>query len=221
MTSFAETLFQRIENTYQHILAHPFIKGLADGSLPEASFQFYAIQDALYLREFSRGLSLLAAKAPGEDTSIMFNDHAKNAIVVERALHGSFFSSWNLSSQDIYETPMAPTTVLYTSYLMRIAYECPFHEGLGAFLSCYWIYWKVGKELERLSSPTPIYQQWIGTYAGDEFGTVVQQILDLVDDVAETLTEDQKERMAAHFVMTARFEYMFWDMGYHQQAWPI
>ena len=35
--------------------------------------------------------------------------------------------------------------MLYTSYLLRIAYERPFHEGLGAFLPCYWIYWEVGK----------------------------------------------------------------------------
>ena len=97
MTTFTDSLFQRIQPIYQRILSHPFVSGLTDGTLSESAFRFYAIQDALYLREFSRGLSILAAKAPSEDASIMFNDHAKNAIVVERALHGNFFSQWELT----------------------------------------------------------------------------------------------------------------------------
>ncbi len=221
MTQFSEQLFQRIESIYHSILTHPFVKGLTDGSLTDAAFRFYAIQDALYLRDFARGLSLLAAKAPTDDTSVMFNEHAKNAIVVERALHGSFFDKWNLTSQEVYATPQAPNNVLYTSYLLRVAYERPFHEGLGAFLPCYWIYWEVGKELERLGSPIPIYQQWIDTYAGDEFADVVQQVIALTNSVAETLTAAARERIAEHFVMTSRFEYMFWDMGYRQQTWEV
>ena len=221
MATFSDHLFQRIEHIYHRILGHPFLKGLTDGSLAEEAFQFYAIQDALYLREFARGLSVLAAKAPLDDSSIMFNEHAKNVIVVERALHGSFFETWKLSSQDIYNTPMAPNNVLYTSYLLRVAYERPFYEGLGAFLPCYWIYWEVGKTLEAQGSPVPIYQQWINTYAGDAFADVVKQVLALSNNVADTLTERQREQTAGHFVMTSRFEYMFWDMAYRQQAWAI
>ncbi len=221
MAPFSEALFQRIEGIYRRILTHPFLQGLTNGSLSEEAFRFYAVQDALYLRDFSRGLSLLAAKSPTDDTAIMFNDHAKNAIVVERALHGSFFAQWQLSEQDIYATPLAPNNLLYTSYLLRVAYERPFHEGLGAFLPCFWIYWEVGKELERQGSPVPIYQQWIGTYASDEFASGVRQVIALADSVAETLTAEQRERMTEHFVMTSRFEYMFWDMGYRQQAWDI
>jgi thiaminase/transcriptional activator TenA len=79
----------------------------------------------------------------------------------------------------------------------------------------------VGKELERQGSPVPIYQQWIDTYASDAFAEDVQQVIALADRMAETLTAEQRERTAAHFVMTSRFEYMFWDMGYRQQAWDV
>ncbi len=219
--TFSQTLFQRIDTVYARILAHPFLCGLTDGSLEQEAFQFYAIQDALYLREFSRGLSILAAKAPEESAAILFNDSAKNALVVERALHGSFFAQWGLSSEEVMATPMAPSTMLYTSYLLRVAYERSFHEVLGAFLPCYWIYWEVGKALERQGSPVPIYQQWIQTYASDTFAETVQQVLALTDRVAEGLTEAQRNLMASHFVMASRFEYLFWDMGYRLQAWEI
>ena len=221
MKRFSTSLFERIESIYQRILSHPFLTGLTDGSLDEAAFRFYAIQDSLYLRDFSRGLSILAAKAPDDDTSVIFNESAKNAILVERALHGGFFAHWSLTPQQIHDTPMAPNNLLYTSYLIRVAYERPFHEGLGAFLPCFWIYWEVGKTLEERGSPEPIYQQWIANYASEAFGTVVQQVLNLTDDIGRTLTEDEQERVAAHFVMAARFEYLFWDMGYRQQGWEI
>ena len=219
--TFSQELFQRIENIYDRILAHPFVTGLTNGSLAPEAFRFYAVQDALYLREFSRGLSILAAKASEEEAAILFNDSAKNALVVERALHGSFFAQWGLSPETVLATPMAPNNVLYTSYLLRVAYERPFHEGLGAFLPCYWIYWEVGKALVSQGSPVPVYQQWIQTYASDAFAETVQRVLDLVDRVAQGLTEAERNRVIEHFVMASRFEYMFWDMGYRQQTWDI
>jgi thiaminase/transcriptional activator TenA len=116
---------------------------------------------------------------------------------------------------------MAPNNVLYTSYLLRVAYERPFDEALGAFLPCFWIYWEVGKTLLGQGSPVPIYQQWIHTYGSEAFGDTVQHVLDLTDRVADGLTEAQCNRMSEHFVMASRFEYMFWDMGYRRQSWDI
>ena len=221
MTRFSETLFARIEPIYQRILAHPFLTGLTDGTLDQAAFQFYVTQDSLYLKDFARGLSLLAAKSPSDDAVVMFNEHAKTAIVVERSLHEGFLKEWNIAPSDAELTVKAPNTVLYTSYLLRVAYERPFHECLGAFLPCYWIYWKVGKALQRQGSPLSIYQRWIDTYASEEFATVVKEVIALTDRIAEPLTLEDRERVAEHFVMTSRFEYLFWDMGYHRAAWEL
>ena len=221
MKSFCETLFSRIQPIYQRILAHPFIAGLTAGTLDPAAFQFYVTQDALYLKDFARGLAVLAAKSPTDDAVVMFSEHAKTAIVVERALHEGFFKEWGIASSETELAVRAPSTLLYTSYLLRVAYERPFHECLGAFLPCYWIYWEVGKELQRKGSPVPIYQRWIDTYASEEFATVVNEVIALADRIADPLTADDRERVAEHFVMTSRFEYLFWDMGYRRATWDI
>lgn len=219
--TFSETLWQSIAEIYGRILAHPFLTGLTDGTLAEDVFRFYAVQDALYLRDFARGLALLAAKSPTDDALIMFSEHAKTALVAERALHASFFAQWGLRQPDVYATPLAPTNLLYTSYLLRIAYDRPFAEAVGAFLPCYWIYWEVGKELEKRGSPVSTYKRWIDTYASEEFGHTVQQVITLMNHIAETLTVEDKARAAEHFVMTSRFEYLFWDMGYRRQVWDV
>ena len=219
--SFTKELWSAMTPIYDAILRHPFLAGLTDGSLPRDRFRFYAIQDALYLREFARALSLAAARAPEDDWIVMFNEHAAGALRVERALHEGFFREFGLSPAQVAATPLAPTNVAYTSYLLAVAYGAPFHENMAALLPCYWIYWEVGKNLERAGSRDPLYSRWIGTYASEEFGAVVRAVLAATDQVAERLTASEREAMRGHFLATSRYEWMFWDMGLRREAWPI
>ena len=214
-------LWRAIEPIYAAILAHPFLRGLTDGSLPGETFRFYAVQDALYLRDFARALSLAAAHAPREEWIIMLNEHAAGALTVERTLHESFFKDWGLTPEAVAATPLAPTNVAYTSYLLAVASGRPFHEAIAALLPCYWIYWEVGKTLERASSRDPLYARWIGTYASEEFGAVVRAVLACTDSLAAPLGDDDRLAMRRHFVTTSRYEWMFWDMGWRREAWPV
>jgi len=218
---FTESLWGSIEAIYDSMLRHPFIRGLTDGTLPEETFRFYVIQDALYLRDYARGLALLGAKAPQDQWLMMFVEHARETIVVERALHESFFRDWKLSDEEVYSTPMAPTNLLYTSYLLRVAYDRPFPEIMGCFLPCYWIYWEVGKELEKRGSPEELFRRWIQTYASEQYGSIVRQVIEVMDQVAQGLREDELKLIRHHFNVTSRLEYLFWDMGYHKQTWPV
>jgi thiaminase (transcriptional activator TenA) len=219
--SFTGDLWKAIAPIYAAILRHPFVTGLTDGSLPAESFRFYAVQDALYLKDFARALSLAAARAPRDEWTIMFNEHAAGALKVERALHESFFREFGLDPQEVAATPLAPTNVAYTSYLIAVAYAAPFHEAVAALLPCYWIYWEVGKALEQRGSPDPLYTRWIGTYASAEFGDIVQAVLACTDALARDLRDAERRVMLRHFVTTSRYEWMFWDMGLRRESWPI
>jgi thiaminase/transcriptional activator TenA len=219
--AFTTELWRAIGPIYEAIRRHPFLRGLGDGSLPHESFQFYAVQDALYLRDFARALSLAAARAPKDDWIIMFNEHAAGALKVERALHESFFKDFGLTEADVNSTPLAPTNLAYTSYLLAVASGAPFHEGMAALLPCYWIYWEVGKALERDGSRDPLYARWIGTYASEEFGGVVRAVLAATDEIAAGVGGREREAMRRHFVTTSRYEWMFWEMGYRREAWPV
>jgi thiaminase (transcriptional activator TenA) len=218
---FTDNLWKSIEGIYRAILGHQFITGLTDGSLPRESFRFYAVQDALYLREFARALSVAAARAPRDEWILMFNEHAAGALKVERALHEGFFREFGLSPEQVAGSPLAPTNAAYTNYLLAVAYGAPFHEAIAALLPCYWIYWEVGKALEQAGSPDPLYRRWIGTYASEEFGGQVRMVLEATDMTAARLLHTDQEAMRRHFVTTSRYEWMFWDMGYRREAWPV
>ncbi len=219
--SLPDHLWAHVDDIFRAILAHPFITGLTDGSLPDAAFRFYVVQDALYLTRYARALSVCAARAPRERDVAMFNEHAAGAVAVERALHEGFFADFGLSAEEVAATPLAPTNLAYTSYLLSTAYGGSFAEALGAVLPCYWIYWEVGKALLDRGSPHPRYRRWIETYAGEAFAGVVREVLALTERVGRELSVAERRALTAHFVVTSRYEWMFWDMGYRQERWPI
>lgn len=218
--SFTDELWVSIEPIYAAILRHPFIAGLTDGSLPRERFEFYAVQDALYLREFARALAIAGARAPKDDWIVMLTEHAAGAIRVERTLHEGFFREFGLAADNVV-APLAPTTLAYTDYLLAVAYGAPFHEALAALLPCYWIYWEVGKELARAGSPDPLYARWIATYGSPEFGAVVRAVLEATNEVAAQLGDAERLAMRHHFRTTSRYEWMFWDMGERCEQWPF
>jgi thiaminase/transcriptional activator TenA len=214
-------LWDGIAPTYAAILAHPFVGGLTDGSLDPDAFAFYVVQDAHYLREYARALSVLSARAPDEDAIRMFAEHAAGAIAVERALHEELLPAFGINPEAIAATPVAPTCLAYTSFLLATAHTGSFAEGLGAVLPCYWIYARVGEALVAAGSPDPRFQRWIDTYAGEEFAAVVRAVLELADRILPGLPAPERERVAQRFATAARYEWMFWDMGLRRERWPV
>jgi len=58
---FSEDIETRALPIREAILAHPFITGVGDGTLPVEKFKHYVRQDYLYLIDYSRVLALASA----------------------------------------------------------------------------------------------------------------------------------------------------------------
>lgn len=216
---FRNQLFTEIEASYRAILGHPFLAGLLDGSLPEAAFRYYLLQDAHYLRDYARALAIVGAKATDEDSIVRFCTDAAEAITVERSLHAGLLRELEATAADV---PVQPTTLAYTSYLLRTAHQGSFAEALAVVLPCYWIYALVGAQLlASPPSPNSRYRRWIETYGGEDFQAVVAAVLATVDRIGPTLSPAERERFLAHVVTTTRYEWMFWDAAWRQEGWPV
>lgn len=219
--TFSARLWQQIESVYADILAHPFLTGLTDGTLEEKTFAHYVAQDVHYLRDYARALSIVAAKAPTLADTAMFARHAADVFDVELGLHGELLPELGLDVAALEAEPISPTTQAYTSYLLATAYAGSFADGLAAVLPCYWIYAQVGAELIQRGSTDPRYQRWIASYGGEEFAATVAEVLALTDRLAPTLSDAEQAAAQRHFVVTSRYEWMFFDAAYHREQWPV
>ena len=203
---------------FSAILDHPFLRGLADGSLPRERFRHYVEQDRLYLAEFGRGLALLAARAPDETVRGTLCRQVNGAIEVERALHAQFAKAWPAADEP---RTASPTTLLYTSFLLTSVHGGSFAEGLCAHLPCYWIYGEVGLELSKHRSPDPLYRQWIAAYGDPAFQTVVEEALEIFDGQWARLDPETRSRCLARYRTAARLEWRFWNAAWSLEDWSL
>jgi thiaminase (transcriptional activator TenA) len=220
-TPFSRDAWEQNAHTYGIIRTMPFNAELASGTLSEARFKHYITQDAHYLIGFGRALTLAAAKAPNSDRIVQFAKSAEGAIVVERALHGSFFQQYGITSEVFMQTPLTPACHHYVSYLIATAYAEPYEVLLGALLPCFWVYAEVGRDIHSRAVPANPYQAWIDTYAGEEFHAAVRAMIAATDEAADGASPSLRARMHAAFRRATQLEWVFWDSAYRLESWPV
>lgn len=214
--NWSELTWKQTEERYQAILTMPFVSQLADGSLPKEKFQFYMAQDSLYLEHFGRALTLIAARAHDISKTLQYLKYAETAIIVENALHESYFKDFGLKDKGT----MQPVCHHYVHFLKSTAALDSVEIAMAAVLPCFWIYKKVGDHIyNTIKSENNPYQKWIETYGGEEFAEAVQQAINICDEVAASTTPAIREKMTEAFLTSSRMEYYFWEAAYDNKTW--
>jgi thiaminase/transcriptional activator TenA len=187
-------------------LAHPFVAGLGDGTLPEAAFRFYIRQDYLFLIDYGRLLSLGAARAPRLAWMRAFAGLSQSVLETEMSLHREFAARWGVS--DLEDAAVAPATAAYCDFLLRTASLGDFAELAAAVLPCMWSYAEIGPRLAS-SASSDRYREWIDMYASAEFGELAAWARAVVDEV-----DGDDARMAAAFEASCAHEVAFWEAAF-------
>ena len=215
-----ERLQRGADHIWQKTLRHPFVTGLGDGTLPLEKFRFYMCQDYLFLIEYSRVLALATAKAPNVDMMGRFANLLDATLNREMALHRDFAAQCGISTEVLTQTKAAPTTHAYTRHLVRVAALGDLAEVVTTLLPCQWGYCEIGQLLAQRAQPVtiPFYGQWIAMYASAEFAALADWLREVLDSFDGTVNDAQLQEI---FSTSARYEYLFWDMAYRLEEWPV
>ena len=169
--SFSADLRRAAEPVWSAILAHPFVRGIGDGTLPEAAFRRYVRQDYLFLIDYGRLLSLGAARAPRLGWMRRFSALAESVLETEMDLHRAYAERWGISSDELESERTAPATDAYCDFLLRTATLGDFGELAAALAPCMWGYAEIAQVLAAEGrSPDDRYARWVDMYASAEFG---------------------------------------------------
>ena len=221
--SFAEDIEQKALPIRQAILAHPFITGVGDGTLPVEHFKHYVTQDYLYLIDYARVLALASARAPDLETMGWFAGLLDETLNTEMDLHRRYCAEFGFTRQALEATRPAPTTIAYTSFLLKVAYQGSFPELVASLLPCQWGYWELGEHLSKQGEPkqAPLYLQWIQIYSSPEFAELARTIRSMADRLAEEAGPSQLAAMGEAYLTSLRFELRFWDMALNLESWTL
>lgn len=221
MARFSEEAWARTAGVRAAIQALPFNRELAAGTLARERFQTYILQDALYLREFSRALAIAAAKAPERAHFEAFARSAIGVVAVEEALHARYLAEFGLGHQAIAAAEPAPDCLAYTSFLLAAAYQEPWEVLVAALLPCFWIYREVGVAIAGRAAPDNPYRAWIDTYSDARFDAAVGTAIAIADAAGAAASLAVHARMLAAFSRCVQYEWLFWDGAYQGRGWPV
>src|SRR6185295_5287444 len=221
--SFCNHLRKLAQPIWDAQLVHPFVVALGSGALPERKFKYYILQDALFLADLARVFAAGAQKAPDAESALRFAKLVEETIIVERGLHESYGKRWKMTHKAMASVPMAPTNYAYTRHMLAVAQTGTVAEITVVALPCAWIYCVVGQHLLKHGPPRKghPYRDWLQLYASPEFAEVQEWMRKKVDQWAKTAGTEEKRRMEESFVISSRYEWMFWEMAWNEEEWPV
>ncbi|MFF4122231.1 TenA family protein [Microbispora rosea] len=182
-------------------LAHPTVRGIAAGHLPEAVFRSWLEQDYLFLLDYVRVFSRLAWQAPDAHLGDLV-DLAHATWHDELDLHRSLAAGFGA---DLDGAVKGPACAAYTSFLLESAAD--YGEGLAALYPCMWGYSTLGRILAADPPAEPRYRAWVDTYADPGFAALAARIAVMIDEAAP-----DPARAREMFVRGMEHELAFWDV---------
>ncbi|TNG94201.1 thiaminase II [Pasteurellaceae bacterium USgator11] len=212
--SSVQQLIQNAEPHWRAYIEHDFVLRLADGTLDKRCFQHYLKQDYRYLFHYNRALALALFKA--ENFAQMEQaHHAIQTILQESKLHVTFCQRWGIAEPELLQTPESAACVAYTRYVLDCGINGSLVDLYAAIAPCALGYAEIARHIveRQLSPPDNPYQDWIDTYASDDFQLAAAELTDFLDQLCQELTEKQRTKVQTIFNTATRMEVAFWQMG--------
>lgn len=215
--SFSEQLRVEAEPIWHRIFAHPFLREIQDGTLPLEKFQYYLVQDYLYLEGFARTVALALAKAPDSQTLEQLSHRVLTP--VERPLHHKIMAAAAVSLDDVQRIGRSPTNTAYINHMLKTAALFGLGPTAAALLPCPWSYHELKDAIGQ--SEHPLYGQWTAFYVAGFLQDSVDAWRGFVDAAARRAGAPELEAMREAFLTSSRYEYLFWEMAYRREQWPV
>jgi len=227
-TTLFDTLKARVGGLWQTAQEHPFVHALGDGTLPQEKFVHYLKQDYAYLTGYSRAIALATAKAPDTARMAEFAALLSATLEQEMALHRDYCTVFGISTGDLDNVEPSPICRGYIDFCIATAAIGDTLELLTALVPCGVGYGEIAVRLmqhPRLSPEHP-YRQWIYTYGGEEYQEYARWMTDTLNDlgtciVAPDNIDPRLERLVDLFKLGCRYEWLFWEMAWREDTWPV
>lgn len=220
--AFAEELFLHVRHIWDAQLAHPFVRGLGDGSLPTERFARWVRQDYLYLKEYARLFAWAVAKADRLESMGWYAAVLHLTLNTEMGLHRAYAERFGIAPAELEAEPMWPTTRAYTDFLIRTAADGDMADLVAALLPCAWGYVYIAQELAKGKPPADQrYADWIAQYVSTDFVQAAEWLKAEMNRLAEGAMPPKRRRLLEIFEISSQYEWLFWEMCWKGEAWPI
>mgnify|MGYP001323216522 FL=1 len=216
--SFCEKVRRETDFYWEASLKHPFVQGIASGTLALDKFRYYMLQDAYYLKHYTKILAMLAAKASEAEDVEYFLGAARFVHEAELDLHRTTFQALQVSEEEWENFEPAPTAYNYVSHMYQALFTGTLADAYAAILPCPWLYQEIGAALCGARPGVELYQQWIDLYSSEEMEQKIARQKAMMDRFASMPGNDERT-LTEHFKRSCYYEWQFWEMAWTKQDW--
>ncbi len=196
---------------------------LSAGTLPRESFIHYLRQDYVYCVAFCRAASLAAARARSLEEMRLFTGMVDAVLNVELNVHREYCAEYGITSAELEAVEAAPGCRAYLDFCIATASLEDSTALLCALTPCAVGYAEIGARLaqETAGVVDHPYRRWIEMYSGAEYQNFAAWIKAQLDAMGETVDDSRRSELAKLFALGCQYEWMFWQMAYTRQQWPL
>lgn len=218
--SVTDKLHEAAAPIWAKCLAHPFVTGIGDGSLPVEKFRYFMLQDYLYLFDYARVFALGVVKARDPELMRVFAANVDATLNGEMNLHRAYMKRLGITEEQVLSVRPALDNLSYTHYMLSVAHTGTTAEIVAAILACSWSYAEIGQTLAEVPGALghPFYGEWIQSYAGKEYAAVNAGLIDLMNRLGREAGPEQLQRLEDIFCNCSRYELGFWDMAWEMRV---
>jgi thiaminase/transcriptional activator TenA len=222
-----QTLFESLNSgsggLWSAAQEHPFVAGIGDGSLDLERFLYFLKQDYVYLIAYSRAIALAAAKAQNLQLLSDFTALAHETLNVEMAMHREYCAKFRITAEELDRVEPSPVCRAYSDFCIASAATGDSPYLLAALIPCGVGYAEIGARLRQQQASTVEnpYEDWIEVYAGGEYRKYADWMVATLDRLGTELPESRMPGLQLLFNTGCRYEWLFWEMAWTMQAWPL
>ena len=220
MGQVTERLLAATKDIWDSYYTHPFVQGLADGSLDKEKFKFYMVQDYLYLLDYIKVFALGCAKAGDEEAMRYFADYIWRILDGEMDIHRGYMQRLGISREEADSTPKSLDNHSYTAYMLKAAYDGGAAEAAAAILSCAVSYEYIGRYITEhypKAAEHELYGEWVQGYSSPDYAASNLVLEALVERLCDGFSEERLKKIEEIFVVCSRYEASFWDMAWEMR----
>lgn len=213
---YSDALREAAQSNWDAAVANEFVRGLGDGSLPEAAFRRYLIQDYRFLDTLVSVVGFAVARAPDLPAKTRYAEFLGVLTGSENDYFQRSFKALGVSEGDLADTGDSPVLAAFRRHMLQAAEAGTYADVLSVFLPAEWIYRDWARSVASGPATQFYYREWADMHADPVFGAFVDWLRSEMDRSAPPPDSDADARVRSAFARMVSLERAFFAEAFNE-----
>jgi thiaminase/transcriptional activator TenA len=208
-----QDLIQLFPQQWHTYTQHKFVQQLIHGTLPQAVFRHYLMQDYVFLKTAAECFQELESRIADEAQQTILHQY-QDLFALEIPHHAEYFTEQGFTEHDFDSVKLAEGSQAYLNFLQTASHTGQVFDYFMALSPCVIGYAQIGRDLQhQLTEGAHPYQSWIDIYSADAYQHQARRIENTLNHAFSRFDEPKKSAIKTSFKTACELEIGFWEQS--------